>query len=159
MRAESRRTNVAGKGTRKVLGASAASIAGLLSKEFARLTLVAFALAAPVAYLVMGQWLEGFAYRVAIGPGLFLLAGGMALLVALFAVNYQAVKAALADRPEPAPRVSRTSEGRSGALAPERYPDRDRHGLLVAWQVLPFEPYTTMCCFHVVLLSLLCIAI
>ena len=84
-------------GIRKVLGASVASLALLLSKDFARLVLVAFALAAPLAYLAMRRWLEDFAYRVEIGPGVFLLAGGLALLVALATVSFQAVRAALAD--------------------------------------------------------------
>ena len=84
-------------GIRKVLGASVTSVAVLLSKDFAKLVLLAFALAAPVAYLAMRRWLDGFAYRIELGPGVFLLAGGLALLVALATVSYQAVKAALAD--------------------------------------------------------------
>ena len=84
-------------GIRKVLGASVTSIVALLSKDFLWLVAVAFVVAAPVAYLAMRRWLEGFAYRVEIGPGVFLLAGGLALLVALVTVSYQAVKAALAD--------------------------------------------------------------
>ena len=84
-------------GIRKVLGASVPGLAVLLSKDFAKLVLMAFVVAMPVAYLAMRRWLEGFAYRVEIGPGVFLLAGGLALLVALLTVSYQAVKAALAD--------------------------------------------------------------
>ena len=84
-------------GIRKVLGASVASVVALLSKEFLWLIALAFVVAAPVAYLAMQRWLEGFAYRVELGPGVFLLAGALALLVALVTVSYQAVKAALAD--------------------------------------------------------------
>jgi len=84
-------------GIRKALGASVASVTLLLSKEFARLVLVAVVLAAPVAYLVMRRWLEGFAYHVGIGVGVFMLAGGLALLVALLTVSYQAVRAASSD--------------------------------------------------------------
>ena len=80
-----------------MLGASVTSIVALLSKDFLWLVAVAFVVAAPVAYLAMRRWLESFAYRVEIGPGVFLLAGGLALLVALVTVSYQAVKAALAD--------------------------------------------------------------
>ena len=84
-------------GVRKVLGASVSSITLLLSKDFLGLVLVALALAVPVAYLVMRQWLEGFAYRVGLGPSIFVLAGVLVLLIALVTVSYQAVKAALAD--------------------------------------------------------------
>ena len=84
-------------GIRKVLGASVASIVALLSKDFAGLVLVAFAVAVPVAYLVMRRWLDGFAYRIEIGLGIFLLAGGLVLLIALATVSYHAIKAATAD--------------------------------------------------------------
>ena len=84
-------------GVRKVLGASAASIVALLSKEFTRLVLLAFLLAAPVAYLAAEQWLEDFAYRVPLGPGVFLLSGGAVFVTALLTVSYQAVRAALVD--------------------------------------------------------------
>ena len=84
-------------GIRKVLGASVTGIAVLLSKDFAKLVLVAFVLAVPVAYLAMRRWLEDFAYRIEIGAGVFFLAGGAVLLVALLTVSYRAAKAALAD--------------------------------------------------------------
>jgi putative ABC transport system permease protein len=84
-------------GIRKALGASVASVTLLLSREFARLVLVAVVLAAPVAYLVMQHWLDTFAYRVGIEAGVFLLAGGLALAIALLTVSYQALRAASAD--------------------------------------------------------------
>ena len=84
-------------GVRKVLGASAFGLVALLSKDFVRLVLVAFAVAAPVAYLLMQRWLEGFAYRIGLGLGVFVLAGALALAVALLAVSYHAVRAARAD--------------------------------------------------------------
>ncbi|MEM1041798.1 MAG: ABC transporter permease [Bacteroidota bacterium] len=84
-------------GVRKVLGASVAHIVALLSKDFVVLVLVAFALAVPVAYLAMQRWLEAFAYRIDLRLGLFVLAGGLALAVALVTVGYQAARAALAD--------------------------------------------------------------
>jgi putative ABC transport system permease protein len=84
-------------GVRKVLGASLADILGLLSKDFLKLVGLAFVLAAPLAYFVMQRWLEDFAYHIEVGPGLFLLAGGLTLLIALLTIGYQAVKAALAD--------------------------------------------------------------
>ena len=84
-------------GVRKVLGASVTSIALLLSKDFLKLVAVAFVVAAPVAYFAMSRWLEGFAYRADLAWWVFLLAGGLAFLVALLTVSYQAIRAATAD--------------------------------------------------------------
>ncbi len=84
-------------GIRKVFGASVGSIVALLSKEFLGLVLVAFVVAAPVAYFAMRGWLEDFAYRVDLGVGTFLLAGALALLVALLTISYQAVRAAFSN--------------------------------------------------------------
>ena len=84
-------------GVRKVMGASVANIVGLLSRDFIKLVLVAVVLATPIAYLAMRRWLEDFAYRIEIGPGIFLLAGVLALLVALLTVSYHAIRAARAD--------------------------------------------------------------
>ena len=83
-------------GVRKTLGASVASIVLLLSKEFTKLVVVAFVVAAPVAYFAMDQWwLQDFAYRIDISWPIFLLAGLSALLIAWLTVSYQSVKAAL----------------------------------------------------------------
>ncbi len=84
-------------GVRKVLGASVANLIALLSKDFLRLVLIAFVAAVPVAYLAMERWLEDFAYRIDLGVGVFALAGGLALGIALLTVSYQAIRAALAD--------------------------------------------------------------
>ncbi|NBC19187.1 MAG: FtsX-like permease family protein [Bacteroidetes bacterium] len=84
-------------GIRKVLGASAAQIVGLLSKDFARLVVLAIVLAAPVAYLVMERWLADFAVRIDVGVGTLGLAGGLALVVALLTVGAQAFRAAQTD--------------------------------------------------------------
>jgi putative ABC transport system permease protein len=84
-------------GIRKVLGASAGSIAVLLARGFAVLVGVAVFIAAPLAYLAAERWLEGFAYRIDLGLGLFLLAGGLALVVALVTVGTQALRAASSD--------------------------------------------------------------
>lgn len=81
-------------GVRKVLGASLASLIALLTRDFVKLLAIAFVLAMPLAYLVMEQWLQAFAYRVHIGAGTFVLAGVAALGVALLTVSYQAIKAA-----------------------------------------------------------------
>jgi putative ABC transport system permease protein len=84
-------------GVRKTMGASVASIVLLLSKDFARLVLVAFVVAAPVSYLALDAWMGNFAYRTDLNPGLFLLAGFLALLIALLTVSYQTIRAAMTD--------------------------------------------------------------
>ena len=84
-------------GVRKVLGASVRSVVLLLSKEFARLVLIANVLAWPVAYFAVGDWLQHFAYRVDVTWWVFGLAGMSALLIALGTVSYQALRAAVAD--------------------------------------------------------------
>lgn len=84
-------------GIRKVLGASVSGIVYLLSREFTIWVLIANIIAWPIAYTAMKNWLENFAYRITIGVWMFLLAGALALVVALMTVSYQAVKAAGAD--------------------------------------------------------------
>jgi putative ABC transport system permease protein len=84
-------------GIRKALGASVTSVTLLLSKEFARLVLVAVVVATPLAWLAVERWLETFAYRADLGPGVFLLAGGLALAVALLTVALHTARAAAAD--------------------------------------------------------------
>ena len=82
-------------GVRKVLGASVPGIVVLLSKEFTKLVVVAFIVAAPVAYFAIDRWLQGFAFRVEISGWIFLMAGLAALGVALLTVSYQSIRAAL----------------------------------------------------------------
>jgi len=82
---------------RKVLGASVPGLAVLMAREFVALMGVAFVLAAPIAYVVMQQWLDEFAYRIDLGIGLFVGTAVLVLAVALFTVSYQSIKAALAD--------------------------------------------------------------
>jgi putative ABC transport system permease protein len=84
-------------GIRKVLGASVSSITMLLSRDFLRLVLLSVVIASPLAYYVMYKWLESFAYRIDIPWWVFLVAGVIALLVALFTISFQSVKAALAN--------------------------------------------------------------
>ena len=84
-------------GIRKALGASVTSIIALFSKDFLTLTGVAVVLALPLAYWGAQQWLQTFAYRVDLGPGLFLLAGGLILTIALLTVSAQAWRAARID--------------------------------------------------------------
>jgi len=82
-------------GVRKVLGASVSGIAILLAKEFTKWVVVANALAWPIAYLAMKQLLAVYAYRTEIGIGIFLISGGLALVMALMTVGYKSVRAAL----------------------------------------------------------------
>lgn len=82
-------------GIRKVLGASISNIVTLLSKDFLKLVLLGFVIAAPIAWYVMNQWLTDFAYRIEIGLDIFVIAGGAVLLIALVTVSWQSVKAAL----------------------------------------------------------------
>ena len=87
-------------GIRKVLGATVSNIVVLLSKDFTKWVLVANFLAWPVAYYAMYRWLQGFPYRTPVSWWAFLLAGMLALLIALFTVSFQAVKAALTNPAE-----------------------------------------------------------
>ena len=82
-------------GVRKVLGASIKSIVLLLSTEFAKLVLIANLIAWPVAYFIVGDWLQNFAYRVDLSWWVFAFGGFLALLVTLATVGYQAVRVAL----------------------------------------------------------------
>jgi putative ABC transport system permease protein len=67
----------------------------LLSKDFTKLVFIAFVLATPVAWWMMTVWLSGFAYRIEMGLGSFVLAGSVALLIAWLTVSYQSIKAAI----------------------------------------------------------------
>ncbi|WKN44376.1 ABC transporter permease [Tunicatimonas pelagia] len=84
-------------GIRKVLGATVSSITMLLSRDFTKLILIAFLVAAPIGYFIMNRWLENFAYRVDIGIGILITTSGIVLLITLLTVCYQSVKAALAN--------------------------------------------------------------
>jgi putative ABC transport system permease protein len=84
-------------GIRKVLGANTASVFGLLSKDFLVLVFIAFIIASPVAWWAANNWLTGFAYRINISWWIFLLAGSLAMVIALATISVQALKAAMAN--------------------------------------------------------------
>lgn len=84
-------------GIRKILGANANKIVILLSKDLLKLVCIAIGLATPIAYILMSKWLADFAYRIDISWWVFLLAGIAALCVALVAVGFQAIRAAIAN--------------------------------------------------------------
>lgn len=84
-------------GIRKVLGASITSVFFLLSKGFIKYVIVANIIAWPAAYYFMNDWLQDFAYRTEISWWMFVLSGGIALVIALATVSFQAVKAAVAN--------------------------------------------------------------
>jgi len=84
-------------GVRKVLGASVPDLVTMLSKDFLKLVIIAAIVAFPVAWWAMHTWLQDFAYRINIDWWVFLLAGVVALLIALVTVCFQAVKAAMAN--------------------------------------------------------------
>ena len=69
----------------------------MLSKDFLVLVIVALTIAFPLAFWIMSNWLEGFAYRINIGWMVFVFAGAIALIIALFTVSFQAVSAAIAN--------------------------------------------------------------
>jgi putative ABC transport system permease protein len=82
-------------GIRKVLGATVTSITRLLSFDFVKLVLIAIVIASPIAWWAMNKWLEDFAYRINVQWWMFVVAGSFAVLIALFTVSFQSIKAAL----------------------------------------------------------------
>ena len=84
-------------GVRKVLGASVSGLVSMLSKDFAKLVLIAAIIAFPIAWWAMNKWLQSFAYRITISVWVFVIAGVAAIMIALLTVSFQAIKAALAN--------------------------------------------------------------
>jgi putative ABC transport system permease protein len=82
-------------GIRKVLGASLTDIVYLFSKEFVLLIAIAFVIAAPIAYFIMHNWLQGFAYQVNIGANIFVIAILSSFIIAACTIAYQAIKAGI----------------------------------------------------------------
>lgn len=84
-------------GIRKVLGASVTSVTTMLSKDFIKLVFIACLIAFPLSYWAMNKWLQSFAYRINISWWIFLLAGVIAIFIAVITVSFQAIKAAVAN--------------------------------------------------------------
>jgi putative ABC transport system permease protein len=85
-------------GVRKVLGASVGGVVLMLSRDFTKMILIAFALAVPVAWLVMEKWwLQNFAFRINVNLWIILIAGFSVLAISWLTVSFQSVKAALAN--------------------------------------------------------------
>ena len=84
-------------GIRKVVGASTQQITFMLSIGFFRLIGLAMLIAFPLAWWLMNQWLHSYAYRIQLGAGVFLIAGGAVILITLFTVSFQSIRAAVAN--------------------------------------------------------------
>ena len=84
-------------GIRKILGASVLGVTQLLSKEFLKLVLLAVAVSIPIAWYAMHEWLQNFAYHIDLNVWTFVVAALLAVLIALFTVSFQSIKAALAN--------------------------------------------------------------
>jgi putative ABC transport system permease protein len=84
-------------GVRKVLGASVANIVSILSKDFVKLVIIAFVIAAPIAWWLMYKWLQDFAYRTTMDWWIFLLSGVFMVIIALITLSVQTIKAAIAN--------------------------------------------------------------
>ncbi|HEX8608885.1 MAG TPA: ABC transporter permease, partial [Pedobacter sp.] len=82
-------------GIRKVLGSSVSGIVGLLATDFIKLVFIAIVIASPVAWYMMNNWLNGFAYKVGISWTVFALAGIIAVVIAFATISIQSIKAAL----------------------------------------------------------------
>jgi ABC-type antimicrobial peptide transport system permease subunit len=84
-------------GIRKVLGASVTNVITLLSKDFLGLVAISSVVAFPLAWWMMNKWLQDYAYRINISWWVFVIAGALAVIIALLTVSFQAIKAAIAN--------------------------------------------------------------
>jgi putative ABC transport system permease protein len=82
-------------GIRKVIGATVNGLTLMLSIDFLKLVTIACLIAFPLSWLLMNNWLNGFAYRIDIGAGVFLIVGAAVVIIAWLTVSSQAIKAAL----------------------------------------------------------------
>ena len=84
-------------GVRKVLGASVAQIVAMITKDFMLLIITAFIVAVPLAWFAMYKWLQNFAYRTEISWWVFVLGAMVMIIMALFTLGFQTIKAAMAN--------------------------------------------------------------
>ncbi|MGZ5133970.1 MAG: ABC transporter permease [Flavitalea sp.] len=84
-------------GIRKIVGATVSNVVVLLSKDFLKLVLIAVLIAFPLAWWMMNKWLHDFEYRISIGVDVFLIAGVSVILITVFTIIFQALKAAVAN--------------------------------------------------------------
>lgn len=84
-------------GIRKVMGASVSNIINLLSRDFLKLVIMSFFIAVPVAWYFMHKWLSDFAYRISISWWVFVMAGLLAIMIAVITISVQAFRAAVAN--------------------------------------------------------------
>jgi len=84
-------------GIRKTLGASVNSIVFLLSREYGKLVIIAFALSTPIAWYGIHWWMQSYSYRATLGVTIYLLAGGISFLIAVVTIGYQCIRAAMAN--------------------------------------------------------------
>jgi putative ABC transport system permease protein len=84
-------------GVRKVLGASVSGIMQLLAIDFIKLVVIAIVVAVPLSWYVMNKWLQDFAYKINIGWSVFVIAGFIAIFIAVLTISFQSIRAALAN--------------------------------------------------------------
>jgi len=84
-------------GIRKVMGATVRNIVKILSRTYLKLLIIAALIACPVGYIIMNKWLQGFAFRINIGAGIFIFTALITTIIVLSSVSYHSVKAALTD--------------------------------------------------------------
>jgi putative ABC transport system permease protein len=79
------------------MGASVSNIINLLSRDFLKLVIISFFIAVPVAWYFMNKWLADFAYRTSLSWWIFVMAGVLAMLIAVITISVQAFRAAVAN--------------------------------------------------------------
>jgi putative ABC transport system permease protein len=77
-----------------VVGASVESIVTMLSKEYVKLIVISFVIAVPLGYYAMDKWLEGFAYKISPGIGVFMVSGLISFIIAWVTISFESFKAA-----------------------------------------------------------------
>lgn len=84
-------------GVRKVIGASVVNITTMLTKDFLRLIFISLLIAFPISWWLMNNWLQSYAYRISITPYVFIITGISVIVITLFTISFQSIKAAMAN--------------------------------------------------------------